>query len=413
MKRRYRFLSGALLALILASGLPAASRAEEIKTKTVQAEYLGVAGYGAEETNKDNIDQFLYRFFYGGEEHILAIDNHVTDEQGVPVYPIQNTLKEHYFYTIEITGDMVTAAVELPPAGDEESDREEPSDALQPVPGERTLKNFLATALEPAGRALYIYGGGWDWQDEGAGPQTRSIGVSPDWERFFAEQDANYTYKDVNNDEALRDPAHSYYPFGRFNEYYYAGLDCSGYVGWTVYNTMQTKSGEPGYVGKAIDFAGKLAGYGWGAFADELVNENGLALRPGDIVSNRGHVWISLGTCSDGSALIIHSFQSPSRTGQPGGGVQLTALAWTEDCEAMRLARRYMAEYCPEWYERYEVCLRSPDVYLNFDDPEKAGCFRWNLTGENGGLTDPDGFAQLSAEEVLKNFWAIRAKIRP
>ena len=269
------------------------------------------------------------------------------------------------------------------------------------TPGERTLKNLLSTALAPAGTALYIYGGGWDWQDEGAGPQTVSIGVSPDWQRFFAEQDENFTYRDRNDDAALRDPAASFYPFGRFNEYYYAGLDCSGYLGWVIYNVMNTTDGAEGYVGRAKDFAAKLASFGWGRMEGELMDEHGLLLRPGDIVSNRGHVWMVIGSCSDGSAVIAHSFQSPSRTGQPGGGVQLSALAWTEDCEAMRLARDYMAQECPEWYRRYDVSLKSPDIYLGFDGYEGSGCFRWSLTGENGGITDPDGFADLTADEVL------------
>ena len=404
---------------------------------SVEAEYLGTADYGAPQTVKENIGLFRYRFLVDGDEWVLPIDSGEPDEEGRYAYPIQNCLKRGCRFVIEITDGKVTSAREIseepaPETGEEQetaaeseeqettagseeqetmSGSEEQEESGAPAgeqapgmaftPGERTLKNLLAAALAPAGTVLYIYGGGWDWQDEGSGPQAVSIGVSPDWKRFFAQQDAGFTYKDRDDNEALRDPASSYYPFGRFNEYYYAGLDCSGYLGWVIYNVMNTEDGKEGYVGRAKDFAAKLADYGWGRMEGRLVDEHGLLLRPGDIVSNRGHVWLVIGTCSDGSAVIAHSFQSMSRTGQPGGGVQLSALAWVEDCEAMHLARAYMEQECPQWFERYDVSLKSPEVYLNFDGYSGSGCFRWSLTGENGGLTDPDGFADLTAGEVL------------
>ena len=43
------------------------------------------------------------------------------------------------------------------------------------VPGKLTLKNFLATAMEPVGTALYIYGGTWDWQDAASSNQASTI----------------------------------------------------------------------------------------------------------------------------------------------------------------------------------------------------------------------------------------------
>ena len=44
---------------------------------------------------------------------------------------------------------------------------------------------------------------------------------------------------------------------------------------------------------------------------------------PGDIMSMNNHVWISLGTCDDGSIVIAHSTRSDSYAGYPGGGVQM------------------------------------------------------------------------------------------
>src|SRR5699024_495724 len=40
------------------------------------------------------------------------------------------------------------------------------------MPGQRTLKNFLATSMEPVGTSLYIYGGAWDWQDVASSNQA-------------------------------------------------------------------------------------------------------------------------------------------------------------------------------------------------------------------------------------------------
>ena len=63
------------------------------------------------------------------------------------------------------------------------------------TPGEKTLKNFLATALTPVGTSLYVYGGSWDWQDVNSSNQSMTIGLSQSWIDFFQSQDANYTYK--------------------------------------------------------------------------------------------------------------------------------------------------------------------------------------------------------------------------
>ena len=188
-----------------------------------EAVYLGVNHYGAEEVNKDNKDNFRYRFEIDGKEEILAIDNGTKDEEGNYDYPIQNVLKEGYSFGIKVENDIVTEAVELLKG---ENNAYEPP--VTGTPGEHTLKNFLATALEPVGTTLYIYGGGWNWQDNGSSIQATTIGISPDWVRFFIEQDEDFTYRAKDG---------GFYPYGGFNEYYYAGLDCSGYLGWVVYNT--------------------------------------------------------------------------------------------------------------------------------------------------------------------------------
>ena len=77
-----------------------------------EAVYLGVQGYGEEETNKDNKESFLYRFDIKGAESIFSIDNGTKDEEGEYDYPIQNALKEGYSYQITVNGGIVVAAEE-------------------------------------------------------------------------------------------------------------------------------------------------------------------------------------------------------------------------------------------------------------------------------------------------------------
>lgn len=359
-----------------------------------EAVYLGVNHYGAEEVNKDNKDNFRYRFEIDGKEEILAIDNGTKDEEGNYDYPIQNVLKEGYSFGIKVENDIVTEAVELLKG---ENNAYEPP--VTGTPGEHTLKNFLATALEPVGTTLYIYGGGWNWQDNGSSIQATTIGISPDWVRFFIEQDEDFTYRAKDG---------GFYPYGGFNEYYYAGLDCSGYLGWVVYNTLNDKSGGEGYVGSSTGFAKRLADMGFGDWTQKVAVPDGsseIAVKPGDIVSIKGHVWISLGTCADGSVVIVHSTPSDSRTGQPGGGVQIGAIGDTEECEAFRLVDFYMSKYYPEWYRRYAVSLKKPGTYFEIKG-DTAGRFTWDVMGEESVLTDPEGFQKLSPEEVLSELFA-------
>lgn len=376
---------------------------EAMKTvETVDAVYLGVENYGAKEVNKDTKNDFYYRFEIDGKEKNLKIDNGVMDSEGAYDYPIQNCLKEGYSYEIQIEDEIVMAAEEK-----ENSDRENYQPFVSTVAGERTLKNFLSTAFMPVGTTLYVYGGGWDWQDVGSAIQTRTIGVSDDWVRFFQSQDENYTYRDEDGDETKKDAANSYYPYGGYNEYYYAGLDCSGYIGWTLYNVMNTESNQDGYVMGSTKTAKTLAEKGWGEWTQEFEkpadHENSDFL-PGDVFSISGHVWICVGTCEDGSILILHSTPALSRTGQPGGGPELSAIGADESCEAYRLADSYMSKYFPEWYERYPVALKDYEQYTTIDG-EYTGKFSWNLTGENGGISDPDGYQNMTPEEILEDLF--------
>ncbi len=356
------------------------------KGSYVAATYLGVENYGAEETNKDNKPNFRYRFKIGDEEAVLSVNNGIADSSGNFNYPIQNILKENYSYNLKIDGDKVLSA--------EETEQNVPqfSPVVSGTPGEKTLLNFLKTAMEPVGTTLYIYGGGWDWQDVGSSIQARTIGVSPDWVRFFNEQDESFTYKEKDGNKENADPKTSYYPYGEYNEYYYAGLDCSGYVGWVLYNTFETEDMKNGYVMGSTGTAKKLAARGFGEWTQEITE-----MKPGEMMSMNGHIWISLGTCADGSTLILHSTPSRSRTNQPGGGVQISAIGKSDTCEAYKLADEYMSKYYPEWYRRYPIYLCDPDVYFTFTG-ENAGKFTWS----NDVLSDSENVWDMTPEEVLK-----------
>lgn len=401
---RNSFKTGYLAAFAAVFTLSAAAAAF---AETADAVYLGVENYGAEETNRENMDLFQYRFLIDGEEKILTIDNGMAEaeeeseaelpqeETGDP-YRIQNILKEGYSYEITIEDGAVTDAVETT------GEREGFEPVVCGTPGILTVRNFLENALAPVGITLYIYGGGWNWQDDAAGIQTRTLGVSPDWVDFFNDQDENFTYKDRDGDEGKRDAATSYYPFGEYNEYYYAGLDCSGYVGWVIYNTLETESGKEGYVTFARTMAKSMADMGFGTMSSEVPAQDGIteeSVKPGDIISLGGHTWISLGTCEDGSIVILHSTPSVSRTNQPGGGVQISAIGNDKSCEAMQLADTYMSKYYPEWYERYPAVLKDYESYFDFEK-EDTGIFSFD-TSEDSPFTDPDGLAEMRPAQVL------------
>ena len=288
---------------------------------------------------------------------------------------LQNTLQIGRAYELEVTGGLITAvrACEILPPG-----QALPSGT---APGLRTLRNLLATAMTPLGRALYVYGGGWNWQDTGAGPQAVSVGLVPEWSAFFHAQDGRYCYRD-------------FYPTHGRNSYYYAGLDCSGFLGWTVYNTLHHERGLAGYVCPAQGMARDFACRGWGLWMEKADD-----FRPGDVCSIAGHVWLCMGTCGDGSILLAHSTPSESRVGCPGGGVQLSALSPSDadGCAALTLAESAMKRLCPAWYRRYAPVQKPYAAYTDFS----GGVFRWALDG-SGVLSDPDGCAVFSAEEILK-----------
>lgn len=237
-----------------------------------------------------------------------------------------------------------------------------PSTTMPKEPEQVSILDFLEIAAAPVGSTMYVWGGGWNEADTGAGIEAVTLGLSERWAAFAKEQDSGYNYKD-----------HRYQ--------IHDGLDCSGYVGWAVYNVMETENGGEGYVSSSTGMAQALADRGLGEYISREDMDRWL---PGDIMSMKGHVWISLGMCGDGSVLLLHS--SP-----PGVIFCGTALADGSDSQAVKLAQTIMSTHYPDWYARYPDCSR-PASYL-----EKSSAMRWNTNV----LADEEGIRQMSAEQVV------------
>lgn len=232
-----------------------------------------------------------------------------------------------------------------------------------------SIARLLLLAKEPLGRTMYVWGGGWNEEDTGAGEEARSLGFSPFWEEFASRQDENYDYQDT------RYQIHD-------------GLDCSGYIGWVVYNLFETRNGEEGYVGTASDMAENFAKRGFGEFTAAGKVEDWQA---GDIMSMEGHVWMALGTCEDGSVVLIHA--SP-----PGVILSGTRLPSGGGSRAELLAKEYMSAYYPQWYERYSETGRDHSYLTD------SARMRWSTEV----LSDAEGLRKMDGEEVLR--WLFEGK---
>ena len=160
------------------------------------------------------------------------------------------------------------------------------------------------------------------------------------------------------------------------------GLDCSAFVGWTIYNTVNTKSGNQSFTKNSGVEAVSLANRGFGKVkaASQITS-----YRPGDIMYINGHIWICLGQCSDKSVVILHA--SPN-------GVQLNGTytpAGRKKSKAYRLAKAYMQKYYPGW--KWDDFSRN--YYGRYNQ------FRWSY-GSGKLMKDPDGWRLKSAEQILK-----------
>lgn len=249
--------------------------------------------------------------------------------------------------------------------------------------GDRTLKSLLKTATKPVGRVLYVYGGGWNQEDNGAGRPAKTIGLYPSWQKFYNLQNHNYDYE--------------VYDYEKSKVVIYWGLDCSGYMGWVLYNYLEDESEtddnlKEGYVCKSAQMADKLAELGFGNVTDCKKVCEDQDFRPGDIMASKTkyHVYMVLGKCSDGSVLLVHS--SP-----PGVSICGTVDKNNNlNSEAIKLAEEYMTKYYPDYQKKFPK-RSKPGSYLTEYDR-----FRFN----DRSISDPDGYYNKSPEEILSDLFA-------
>ena len=227
----------------------------------------------------------------------------------------------------------------------------------------RSLTDFLRTAMEPVGSTMYIWGGGWNSEDNGYGEDAKIIGVNPNWKKFFISQGSDYDYKEHR------------YEHGN-------GLDCSGYVGWVMYNIFENKSGAGlNYVTNAENQGKLFAEMGLGEYSEEFSG-----VKPGDIMTSNDHVYIVIGECTDGSILFVHS--SPPGV-QICGTPAKSGLYYS--C-ATELAKKYTQKCFPEWYKKFSYCHRGMSYLTDFSR------FRWYPEI----MPDTDGLYSKTPEEVLE-----------
>ena len=234
---------------------------------------------------------------------------------------------------------------------------------LTPTPtiSPQSMEHLLSCALLPVGSTMYIWGGGWNEEDTGAGPGATIIGISPQWKIFYALQDNTYNYK--NHKYEIEN-----------------GLDCSGYIGWIIYNVFEQENNKEGYVFKSSTIASEYSKKDWG---NCIKNPDSFLV--GDIVSMSGHVWLSLGMCDDGSVTLLHS--SP-----PGVSICGTKLADGSDSEAIKLATYYMETYFPEWQQKY------PNRSVSHSYTKNVTVLRWN----SSTLFDIESYQSLDAKTMLE-----------
>ena len=230
-----------------------------------------------------------------------------------------------------------------------------------------TVKKLLKAALEPVGSTLYVYGGGWNEEDTAAGVECMTYGVSPNWKAFYDNNNSSYNYK---------------------NTMYqiHNGLDCTGYVGYSVYQVFGNKYSNNGYVYES----GKVGNAYSALFNSSYINRSNIErYYPGDIMCRSGHVFIVIGKCGDGSLLFLHASPpvvSLCGTATPGGSA---------NSEAVSLARTYMRKYYPESASRYNSFYRDTSFLRNYDQ------MHWN----RAVLNDPDGYDNMTPEQILKDLF--------
>ncbi len=236
------------------------------------------------------------------------------------------------------------------------------------------IASVIKNAGKPLGKTLYVWGGGWNAADNGSGETAVNIGLWPEWENYFNRNRQGYSYR----------PGQSAWRRGE-RQWRFYGLDCSGYLGWMLYNSVHKGRNASGYVVDAEQIASSLTAYGYGTVTACSPSST---FKPGDIISISGHCYLVLGQCSDRSVLLIHS--------TPNGGVQVSGTVnGGSSSQASRLAQSFMQQNYPAWWASFGGEGRqsvSASAYLN------GRKFSWTVNGQVG---DSAGMQNKSPEQVL------------
>lgn len=288
------------------------------------------------------------------ETEVASTDDEISQKEEMEDIPDENSQ--------EAAGDNKNITVEDVTKTATENDKNKiiEEDTEKEFADGPSMDKLMRLAIAPVGNTMYIWGGGWNEADDGAGIEAVTIGVSPRWAEYAAQQGTDYNYR--NTRYQIHD-----------------GLDCSGYIGWLVYNVMNEESGKEGYVMYACDMAKTYADYGWGTYMTSG------DYKPGDICSMSGHVWLCLGTCSDGSVLLVHS--SP-----PGVRICGTELPGGYDSQAIELAKEIMSTHYESWYNRY------PDCSVNAGYLTGSVRMRWDTSV----LSDENDIQNASGEQIAE-----------
>lgn len=236
------------------------------------------------------------------------------------------------------------------------------------------IASVIKNAGEPVGKTLYVWGGGWNAADNGSGETAVNIGLWPEWESYFNRNRQGYSYR----------PGQSAWRQGE-RQWRFYGLDCSGYIGWLLYNSVHKGRNAAGYVVDAEQIAASLTTYGYGTVTACSPSST---FKPGDIISMSGHCYLVLGQCSDRSVLLVHS--------TPNGGVQVSGTVnGGSSSQASRLAQSFMQQNYPTWWASFGGEGRqsvSASSYLN------GKKFSWTVNSQVG---DSAGIQSKSPEQVL------------
>ena len=298
--------------------------------------------------------------------------------------------------------------------------------SVLPRAGIKDLLNFIYISVYPVGLVLYTWGGGWNPNDNEAGNSSKTLGLKHRLLSFTrkhfdnnkqnteaTEQDDKGDYVQIPAVDELGAPITLSNDNKKMLKYIYDGFDCSGFVGWAVYNFLNKISGNKGYVCKSTDLAKLLYDEEFGQIfynvqREHLTKYNRIfVIHTGDIVSIKGHVYISLGQCKDGSILLVHS-------SYPGVCIMGTDSPnnINSESDAIRLARKCNSLY-PKWnawYNKYcnDGFSRPISKYVH-----DAQVFSWKISNDNSiknindmsnkiKITDVNGAQMMSAEEVVK-----------